>query len=413
MSSFEEQDYPTDNIDIAIIGGGMVGASMAALLPEHYNILLVESFPLPESDAAPIYQPSYDARTTALSFSSYKTFADIGLWPMLEKHVQPIKQVHVSDKGHWGSTLLDQQQKPALQALGFVIENAWLGRCLLHFIQQKPNVHFASPAQVEKLQSLADGARLEIKHKSGEIKHCQAKLAIIADGAQSKTCQQLGIHHHLTDYQHTAIVANISTSEPHQGIAYERFTDQGPLAILPLTSLEQKEHRSALIWTMATEEAEKVLALEDTAFIALLQQRFGHRQGKIINVGQRHSHPLKLSTANEQVRQHIVVLGNAAHSLHPVAGQGFNLALRDVAALCQHITEANTELGDLTTLEAYAKAQENDQLLTTLFSDVLPGLFTKKHPLIVTGRSLGLLGIELLNPLKSSFINFATGLRSS
>lgn len=413
MSSNKDSVSLPNDIDIAIIGGGMVGASMAALLPEHFNVLLVESFPLPENNAAPIYQPSYDARSSALCHSTYQVFKNIGLWPMLAEHAQAIEQVHVSDKGHWGSTLLDQQQQPNMQALGYVIENAWLGRCLLHFIQHKTNVQFASPAQVKKLQPMDGGVKLKIQKKSGEINECIAKLAVIADGAQSKTCQSLGIHHHVTDYQHTAIVANISTSDAHNGIAYERFTDQGPLALLPLTTGTNNQHRSALIWTMASAEAEALLNCSDEDFLQALQQRFGHRQGQMIKVGQRHSYPLKLSTSNEQVRQNIVVLGNAAHSLHPVAGQGFNLALRDVQVLCQHLANSNLPLGELKTLADYAKAQENDQLLTSLFSDVLPSLFARKSPLITAGRSLGLLSLELLPPLKSTFINFATGLRSS
>ena len=415
----QKQTLP-EQVDIAIIGGGMVGASMAALLPQHFNILLIESFPLPSNKRevdipAPIYQPSYDARSSALCHSTYQAFNDIGLWSMLAEHVQPIEQVHVSDKGNWGSTLLDQARQQSMPALGYVIENAWLGRCLLHFIQQKPNVRFASPAQVTQIQPVAGGVNLQIQQagdKGSNNSHSvHAKLAVIADGAQSKICSSLGIHHQVNDYHHTAIVTNVSTSDSHQGIAYERFTDTGPLALLPLTSEKSGDHRSALIWTMATDDAEALLALSDDEFLQALQQRFGNRQGQFIKVGQRHSYPLKLSTAEEQVRQNIVVLGNAAHSLHPVAGQGFNLALRDVQVLCRHLSNSNAALGELSVLQAYADAQANDQLLTTLFSDVLPGLFAKKHPAIAAGRGLGLLGLELVPPLKSNFINFATGLR--
>lgn len=408
-----------DSVDIAIIGGGMVGASMAAMLPSHLNILLIESFPLPTSNNSetPIYQPSYDARSSALSHSSYAIFQQIGLWPLLAQHVQPIQQVHVSDRGHWGSALLDNKQQ-SFDALGYVIENAWLGRCLLHFIQHKKNIHFASPAQVENLQPLAHCAELSICSKQQDEPQTrikiQAKLAIVADGAQSKTCQQLGIHTKTTDYQHTAIVTNVSTNQAHKGIAYERFTDKGPLALLPLIidSHSEKQHRSALIWTMPNAEAKSLTALNDTDFLAALQQRFGHRQGQFTHVGQRHSYPLMLSTATEQVRRNIVILGNAAHSLHPVAGQGFNLALRDVQALCQHLQGLTTDnLGSLTALQQYAQSQQQDQLLTSMFSDVLPALFANKAPLLTASRGLGLLSLELLPPLKHSFINFATGLR--
>jgi 2-octaprenyl-6-methoxyphenol hydroxylase len=420
--SFSDKAAPLklpESVDIAIIGGGMVGASMAAMLPSHLNILLVESFPLPTSNNpdTPIYQPSYDARSSALSHSSYDIFQKMGLWPLLAQHVQPIEQVHVSDRGRWGSVLLDHKQQP-FNALGYVIENAWLGRCLLHFIQQKDNIHFASPAQVDTLRPLANCAELTISSKQQDENQTQvkiqAKLAVVADGAQSKTCQKLGIYTQTTNYHHTAIVTNVSTNQAHKGIAYERFTDKGPLALLPLTVGDDsdKQHRSALIWTMPNAEAETLSALNDSDFLAALQQRFGHRQGKFTHVGERHSYPLMLSTAKEQVRRNIVILGNAAHSLHPVAGQGFNLALRDVQALCRHLEGLKThDLGSLIALQQYAQSQEKDQLLTSIFSDALPALFANKTPLLTASRGLGLLSLALLPPLKHSFINFATGLR--
>lgn len=402
-------------IDIAIIGGGMVGASLAALLPEHWQVLLVESFPLPPADdnQAPVYQPSYDARSSALSHSTYQIFNEIGLWPMLAPHAEPIRKVHVSDKGYWGSAMLDQHIQ-GLDALGHVMENAWLGRCLLHFIQQRPNIQFASPAQVTQLTPKASQVELCIEAKDASVQHVSAKLAVIADGAQSKTAAKLGIHCEVSDYHHTAIVSNVSTSEPHKGIAYERFTDSGPMALLPLTdgNDHNDKHRSALIWTMPSDDAEALVAMNDSDFLQALQQRFGHRQGRFIKVGQRHNYPLKLSTACEQVRSNIVVLGNAAHSLHPVAGQGFNLALRDVKVLVDTLVNSNQPLGDIKTLQRYADGQAQDQHLTSLFSDVLPSLFARQNPLIAAGRGIGLLGLELLPPAKSSFINFATGLRT-
>ncbi len=404
-------------VDVLIIGGGMVGASLAAMLPEHMSILLVERFALPaqQQDNAKVYQPSFDARSSALSHSSFNIFTDMGLWPRLAENIQTINKVHVSDRGRWGSTLMEALPQSA-DALGYVIENAWLGRCLMDVIQEKPNVTFASPAAVTSLCPQAGSVKVGIQcgdnaaNGQGTEIQVETHLAVVADGAQSQTCQRLGIAHALTDYGHSAIVANVSSAKAHQGIAYERFTDQGPLALLPLKS-EAQTTRSALIWTMPTALADSMMAQSDEDFLAALQQRFGHRQGAFTKVGKRVSYPLKLSRSQEQVRQNIVVLGNAAHSLHPVAGQGFNLALRDVKVLCDVLVNSDTPLGDLSTLMAYQQAQQQDQQLTTVFSDVLPNLFSRRHPLLAAGRGLGLLALELMPYVKSTFIDFATGLR--
>jgi 2-octaprenyl-6-methoxyphenol hydroxylase len=401
-------------VDIAIIGGGMVGASLAALLPEHFNIMVIESFSLPEQgDEKPLYQPSYDARTSALSQSTYEIFQESGVWPLLQKYVQPIHRVHVSDKGYWGSGLLSDEQE-AMQALGYVVENAWLGRTLLHVLQKKANVQFCCPATVQKLKPMQDGTELLVR-QGDEVKIVHAKLAVIADGARSGICQALGIHTETTAYGHTAIVANVTTSESHEGVAYERFTDSGPMALLPLLPVHGDNARSALIWTMPTDEARVLMSDSDDVFLKKLQARFGYRQGQFLKVGERHAYPLMLSMATEQVRQHIVVLGNAAHSLHPVAGQGFNLALRDVKALCVVLQKAHADsmpIGDLSQLQKYLQLQRQDQYLTMAFSDVLPQLFARKQRWIAASRGLGLLGLELMPGLKSSFVRFATGMRA-
>ena len=400
-------------LDVAIIGGGMVGASLAALLPEHLNIMVLESFPMPKANSeTPVYQPSYDGRSTALSESSHLILQQAGVWQTLTEHVQPILDVHVSDRGHWGSVLM-QHETQGLEALGYVVENAWLGRSLLHVLQQRSNIEFCCPATVNAVTPVAGAAELQVQQGDHSFT-VAAKLAVIADGARSKICQSLGIHTETCDYGHMGIVCNVSTSNPHQGIAYERFTDSGPMALLPLLTINPAEYRSALVWTLPTEQGEALMAMDDSAFLAQLQQRFGLRQGFFTHVGQRHAYPLMLSTATEQARQNIAVLGNAAHSLHPVAGQGFNLALRDVQALCQHLERGEQQgftLGELKVLQGYVDAQRSDQQLTTAFSDVLPSLFARKDNWLRAGRSLGLLGLELLPQAKTAFVRFATGLR--
>ena len=404
--------------DIAIIGGGMVGASLAALLPDHLKVILIESFPLPsKAEGTPLYQPSYDSRSSALSYSTYEIFHDAGIWDTLEKYAQPIHDVHVSDRGHWGSTLLSDEVE-GMKALGYVVENSWLGRTLLNALQQKENITFCCPATVEKVKPQADGVELSVMQGEEKI-IVHAGLAVVADGARSKICESLGIYTHIEDYGHVGIIANVSTSEPHKGIAYERFTDAGPMALLPLIDAqdasEDNTNRSALVWTLPTAQAKELMEASDDEFLKQLQIRFGHRQGSFVKVGVRHSYPLMLSTAAEQVRQNIVVLGNAAHSLHPVAGQGFNLALRDVKMLCDILKNQDAQgkrLGELAVLQTYVEKQKLDQVVTSMFSDVLPNLFSSKKNVIKAGRGIGLVGLELMPGMKSSFVKFATGMRN-
>lgn len=398
--------------DVIIVGGGMVGASFAALLPENLSILLIESFALPENPLQG-YQPSYDGRSTALAHSSYKIFEKAGIWSYLQPYVEPITDVHVSDKGHWGSVALSHEEQQ-WQALGYVVENALLGRSLLHVVQQKSNITFYCPAKVNGIQVLSDGVKVRAVQGEQE-QNFTANLLAIADGAQSDSCKMLGIEHQVRSYGHTAIVANLSTDKPHCGIAYERFTPNGPIAILPQRGTDEVKNRSVLIWTLPEQEAHSMLQLDDAAFLAELQQRFGHWQGQFVSLGKRVHYPLKLSRAEEQVRRHIVVLGNAAHSLHPVAGQGFNLALRDVAMLAQLLEKAQQDglsIGSLPILNHYLKQQLGDQDLTILFSDQLPTLFAQSAPWLQLGRNLGLLGLELMPALKRPFTRFAAGWRS-
>ena len=421
--TIDKHPLPASSFDIAIIGGGMVGASLAALLPSSFSIALIESFPLPSNANLDVQsiQPSFDNRATALSKSSQHFFERAGLWQTIAPFCEVIRDVHVSDKGYWGSVLLKEQDEP-LDELGFVIENMALGQLIFSQITERNNIHCISLATVLDMQVLAEGVALTYQMKSNAVSiqsdvsnnTITAKLAIIADGANSSMCQKIGINIQHHDYQHTAIVTNLETSYAHKHIAYERFTDTGPMALLPLLKTEDATNRSALVWTLPSAEAKSVLALSDQEFLSELQQRFGSFQGDFLRVGKRFSYPLVLSSTSEQVRSHIVVMGNAAHSLHPVAGQGFNLALRDVECFIDTISQAQQEnkaWNKLEVLEGYQQLQKNDQLLTTLFSDGLPQLFSNTVLPLAAGRNTGLLALELLPNLKSQFVNFATGYR--
>ncbi len=386
-------------VQLAIIGGGLVGASLALALQEGarqrgWRIVLIEPFAPGNS-----YQPSYDARSSALSYGTRQIYERLGLWPVLSARAEPIRQIHVSDRGRFGATRLSAESE-GVPALGYVVENAWLGQCLWQALDAEV-VEWRCPAEVTALQALGDGYRLTLNDGS----QLDCDLAVLADGGRSGLREQLGIAVKTTPYGQSALIANISTAEAHQGQAFERFTDEGPMALLPLS-----ENRSALVWTRQGSDAQRLAALPDREFLAELQQVFGYRLGALTQVGARHLYPLSLVEASEQVRPHLVVLGNAAHSLHPIAGQGYNLSLRDTLALAEALLDSPATPGDFSVLQDYLQRQRLDQQMTVGFSDQVTRLFSTAQPLLVAGRNLGLLGLDLLPPAKHWFARQAMGL---
>lgn len=393
--------------DIVIVGGGMVGVSLALLLEDQYDwkILLIEAQTTSRSADA-TYSPSFDARSTALSWSTRRIYQSIGLWSELEPFVSTIDQIHVSDRGHIGLTRIDAQAAD-VEALGYVIENQRLGAALLNRLNSS-RVEFRSATRIEAVKPIISAMQLTLDNSDS----IQAKLLVIADGAGSSTADMLGIISHAKSYQQSGIIANISLGQPHQGVAYERFTDQGPLALLPLSHFQGRP-RSALVWTLPEDQAESLMQADDQVFLTALQERFGYRLGTFAAVGERLSYPLALTTASEQVRSNLVVMGNAAHSLHPVAGQGFNLSLRDAASLANTLGDAPQAIGELKTLQDYQRNQATDQRNTLLFTDSLPNVFGISSALVAMGRNTGLVAMDLVAPLREQFARFGTGMTTA
>jgi len=386
-------------VNLAIIGGGLVGASLALALQagakaRGWKIALIEPFAPGDS-----YQPSYDARSSALSFGARQIYQRLGVWQSISQRAEPIKQIHVSDRGRFSTARLSAMEE-GVPALGYVVENAWLGQCLWQALDQEV-ISWRCPAEVTHLQPLEDGYRLTL----GDETQLDCDLAVLADGGRSGLREQLGIGVRKRPYRQSALIANITTSEAHNGMAFERFTDEGPMALLPLP-----ENRCALVWTRLGMDAQRLAELDERSFLAELQGVFGYRLGTLRQVGARHLYPLSLVEAEEQVRAHLVVLGNAAHSLHPIAGQGFNLSLRDAQALAEALLASTAPLGDLGTLQAYQERQRLDQQLTVGFSDQVTRLFGNAQPLVALGRNIGLLGLDLLPPAKRWFARQAMGL---
>lgn len=392
-----ETDHPM-HTDIAILGGGMVGLSLAILLAQalpQRHVQLIESLPY-AGPSQPLFQPSFDARSSAIGWGSQSIFTDMGVWQDLARHMTAISTVHVSDQGQLGGCKIHSADY-AVAALGYVVDNQWLGACLLSRAGALANLSLLGNASVTALQPRQSGYQLQVQH--GEQAHTVAtQLAVIADGAQSNLRRLVGIGQSENDYRHSALIANIAFSEPHQGVAYERFTTDGPVAILPRASSE-----GALIWTRPVDQMAALLDASDDALLAQLQADFGPRLGRFTRIGERTAYPLKLTQAKEQIRPHLVVMGNAAHSLHPVAGQGFNLSLRDCQCLADTLAEAEASdqaLGSLAVMSRYQNRQQADQAITTQFSHRLPQWFAYPGLAAAAARGLGLLGLELLPPAK-------------
>lgn len=401
--------------DIVIVGGGMVGASLACALLQvteklGLQIAIVEAFPMTKS--ALEYQPSYDARATALAYGSRSLYESMGLWDTLREHLSPIKQIHVSDKGHFGVTRLNAKEE-SVPALGYVVENHWLGRVLWDRLQQPEvnNVEFIAPAEVTHIGTGADFMSVTIQ-LDGVEHTLSSELVVMADGGRSELREKMGIGYSQTTYEQHAVVANVSPDRDHGDIAYERFTDSGPMALLPLET-QGGDYRCGLVWTVPNDQIEEILSLDDQAFLAKLQERFGYRAGNFIKVGERASYPLKLVLADEQVRRGLVILGNAAHALHPIAGQGYNLALRGVVALADQIIQARQaglKLGDLDVLQKFYNQQRVDQQKTIGFSDQTMKLFSNDSPLLALGRNVGLQVLDVCPPARTLFARAAMGL---
>jgi 2-polyprenyl-6-methoxyphenol 4-hydroxylase len=397
-------------VDIAILGAGMVGASLIHLLRQSreqgLTIGLVDRQPLISKDwSQDISQrpPSFDGRATALSYGTQQLFEKLNLWKNIQPAACAIEHIQVSDRGHFGQAHLHAAEQNT-EALGYVIENAALGQGLLADAEELANVELFAPAVAEKVRMNANGA--ELSFADGHT--LQTQLLIMADGGRSLLASQLGIQHSRKAYGTHALVTQIECDSDHQHWAYERFSSDGPIAFLPL-----QKRCFALVWTINDDEIDAVKSLNDDQFLQRLQQQIGMRLGKFIRVGERVSYPLALVQGKEQVRRSLVLLGNAAHSLHPVAGQGFNLALRDAAVLAEHLNRAfanGENLGDLNLLQAYERQQQADQRNTIVASDALPKLFGSKNSAMTFVRDAGLLSLAAAPTARRLFARHAMGL---
>lgn len=375
-------------IDILIVGGGLTGATlMLALRGLGFSTLLVDVHPFADK-----VKPDFDARSLALSPASQRILNMLGVWEHLQAHATPIEFIHVSEQNHFGVSRL---QGEAGAPLGYVVEMQYINRALQQLLDPQ---HILAPATVCAVDPATQA--VTVTTETGEVQ-ISARLIVAADGANSAIRRFCALSAQTKMYVQQAIVANIGLKKPHEGRAYERFTAHGPLALLPM-----QENRMSLVWAVPPNEAEQLMTLSDADFLGNLQQAFGYRLGRFNKVGKRTSFPLQQVLMPQQAKGQIVFVGNAAHTLHPVAGQGFNLGLRDVATLAQCIAKHGLN-GDM--LENYVRLRAHDQKMIMRLTDGLISVFTSRVPGLGLARGLGLVALDNIPALKNLLARYARG----
>ncbi|MCF2849069.1 2-octaprenyl-6-methoxyphenyl hydroxylase [Pseudoalteromonas sp. ACER1] len=372
--------------DVVIIGGGMAGASCALGLKQSNKQLSIAVIEANEVSAD--YHPSFDDRSIALAQQSVQYLKSINAFDCQAPFAAAIKKVTVSDRGHFGKTHIDCQEY-GHDALGYVVEVNPFGRSL-HQQLTRTDVSLFCPDTVAKLEYQSDFANITLS--SGE--QLSAKLVVVADGAHSQSRKLANIEFNTRAYQQAAIIANIEVAGGHHHHAFERFTEHGPMALLPMSN-----NRYSLVWCMEPEQIEHTMALEDDAFLAELQKAFGYCGGAFSKVGMRASYPLVYGKAESLSSHRTVLIGNAGHAIHPIAGQGFNLGLRDVQLLCDMANR--DDLGDYAFTRYYSQTRSKDITTVMTLTDSLVRLFSNSSRLLALGRSIGLFSMDLFSSLKT------------
>ena len=391
--------------DIVIAGGGMIGTSLAlAMVPLGLKVAVIEAVARRETA-----QPSFDDRSTALSRSTQRMFEAMGLWPDIVTAATPIRSIHVSDQGRFGFSHIDAEEQ-GVEALGYVVINRVLGSVLQAALDERTDIDVLCPARIVGVAASTDSVTADIETADGDTTRIESALLVAADGANSGVRDMLGITAERHSYEQRAIIGNLLPEKPVDNVAYERFTPQGPLAILPVA-----DGRAGFVWTVSDSAADRVMALDDAAFLAELQQEFGYRLGRFSRVGKRASYPLVLSKALRLTATRSVLVGNAAHGLHPVSAQGFNLGMRDVAALVDCLADARQgaadfDPGERALLDRYAEWRRADQRKLVRFTDSLVKLFGSERLPLRALRDIGMLGFDLVPGVRTVFAKHTMGL---
>lgn len=374
--------------DILIIGGGLTGGILQlALADKGYSCLVIDANSLGEK-----VNPNFDSRSLALSPASVRILRMLSIWPLLESTAAAIARIHVSEQGRFGSTTISGKSE---MPLGYVVEMQAINWALAQLLNKE---QFLAPAQLLSLDK--ENGLATVTTPEGELV-IAAKLIVAADGTESMVRRLSALPVKVKDYRQQALVANIGLARGHDNIAYERFTASGPLAFLPMT-----ERRVSLVWALSPSEAQQLAAVEESIFLHHLQRAFGYRLGRFQRAGKRVIYPLQQLTMPSKIAWPLVFVGNAAHTLHPVAGQGFNLGLRDVASLAQCIVREG--LNDRM-LSNYQQMRQHDEWAITQFTNGLINIFSSRLPGVALARNLGLLAVDNFAVLKRCLTHYTRG----
>ena len=390
-----------EHYDIAIVGGGLAGGSLAlALRDSGYRVALVEAF----SDEQRRVSPSGD-RALALSYGTVCLLKSMGLWQGMAQNCAAIREIHISDRGHFAKARLSAR-KEGVDALGYVITARPLEDHIASSLENS-NVFRICPARLTGFQAGPDWDCLTLD-KAGEVLSLSARLVVGADGIHSAVRRFLDIAQEVRDYQQTAIVTQVRPDIDPDGLAFERFTAFGPLAMLPTL-----ESSCAVVWTQKNDIAKRLITLDDKGFLNCLQDAFGFRLGRLDLKTERVQFPLKLVRAKKMVGHRSVLIGNTVHQLHPVAGQGFNLGMRDVALLAEMIRDDSRngrDPGAEALLKRYAAARSRDHEILVRFTDGVVRMFSNDWIPLAGARGLGLFGLDRCYPVKHLLTRHAMGL---
>ncbi len=433
------------HFDVIISGGGLSGSLMALSLSKLskadgslLSIAIIEALPFNQTSSVD-ENTLFDERVLALSHGSAKYLAKLGAWQYLKDDASAITDIDISDRGHFAKARLTAKEH-GVNALGYVIEMALIGKAQLKALSNnttkitnstaanstgaKKNIHWFSPDSIadinwqDKDKGATGKAQIEVRLNSGKI--LSAKLLLGCDGAQSPVRKLASIDVTCEDYQQVALIANVSTSKAHHHKAFERFTEFGPIAMLPLKRLRLTNAKSSatgasrcsLVWTMTPAQATEIKHLSDDAFKIELERAFGSYLGAITHVGKRDTYPLVLLQAQQKTYHRMALVGNASHTIHPIAGQGFNLGLRDVEVMAELVKDAlaaGQDIGNFALLHSYQMNRAKDQQQVVQLTDSLVTLFANDLPPLVVGRNIGLQALNIISPLKKALVKKTMG----
>jgi 2-octaprenyl-6-methoxyphenol hydroxylase len=390
--------------DILIVGGGLNGPALAlALAQTGHSVTVVDALP-----RGGFEDEDFDGRGYALALASQRLLAQIGIWPEVAEQAQPMLEIKASD-GHAGEGAAPffvhfDHREIEEGPMGYMLEDRYLRRALLKAMADEPRISLINDARVVAQETDQTGVTLTLE--SGDT--LRGGILVGADGRKSGTAARAGIKRTGWDYGQTALVCAIDHEQPHHGIAHQFFMEPGPLAVLPLPG-----NRSSIVWSEKTKMAEAIQGLDDSDYITALKPRFGNFLGEISLAGKRFTYPLNLTIANSFIAARMALIGDAAHGMHPIAGQGLNAGLRDVGALAEVLTEARRrgeDAGSALVLDRYQQWRRFDTATLVASTDMVNKLFSNDNPLLRLGRDLGMGLVNSLPGLRRGFMREAAGL---